>query len=395
MTLAGLVAKNLARGRSRTALTVAAIVTFVFVFVFLQTLIASWDASAPEGAAPRVYTRQRATLMVKLPRRYADEVRAVPGVQAGCPLVWFGGHVPGRERQRFANFAVEPQTFFDVFGDLVEVSESERRAWLEDRQGALIGEELAEQFGWRVGDRVFLESGLHPNTAPPWSFTVRGIYHLRRVRVRAWGPNQFFFHYDYLNQGLPLARRDEIGFVASVAGDGVDPAALGAAIDARFADRGAQTLTQDEFAFQRGFFSWASAILTTLRLVSALLLGIMALVLGNAVALGVRERRGEYALLHALGFGARPIVALVVGEAMAIAALGGALGLGLSLLVIDRSLGPLFVGAAGSLFPRFEVPGSAALAVAAFVVATGAVASALPARSALQARLVRGGRPAR
>lgn len=140
-----------------------------------------------------------------------------------------------------------------------------------------------------------------------------------------------------------------------------------------------QTVTQDERAFNTSFLGGFSAILDGMNLISGVILVIMMLVLGNTIAMGVRERTQEYGVLRAIGFLPRHLVAFILGEAVVTSLLGGALGVALSYPLIERGIGRAIEEGMGSWFPYFRVPVTAMVAALGLSVVLGALAATLPA----------------
>ena len=206
-----------------------------------------------------------------------------------------------------------------------------------------------------------------------------GIYEAKSKSVDR---STFVFRWDYLNDSLPEARKDQIGWIVARVTDPNRAAATGVDIDKMFDEKEIQTLSQDERAFNASFLASFSAVLTAIDLISVVILVIMGLVLGNTIAMGVRERTNEYGVLKALGFSNGHVMWFVVGEALVIGAAGGAVGLLISYPFIEKGLGRFLEENMGAMFPYFRInPATTALAVAlAFGLAI--VASVIPALQA-------------
>ncbi|HMR75562.1 MAG TPA: ABC transporter permease, partial [Polyangiaceae bacterium] len=306
MTLGSLAIKNVNRNRLRTVLTVLGVAVAVLSFVMLRTVLDAWNSAAEYAAQDRLATWHKVTFVMPLPKRYVDVVRAVPGVKKATYLNWFGAKHPTRDSEFFANMAVDTETFFDVYTDMV-VPPEQLAAWKADRQGAIIGKNLAKQFGWNVGDEVTLTGTIYTGD---WKFRIRGIYTASR---RSVDQAQFLFHWDYMNESLPEGWRDKIGWITSNIEHESKGPEISAAIDKKFDDRDIQVQTMSERALNSQFVGAASAILTALDVVSIVILAIMMLILGNTIAMGVRERTREYGVLLALGFQPGHIVRFIIG----------------------------------------------------------------------------------
>ncbi len=156
---------------------------------------------------------------------------------------------------------------------------------------------LAKKFGWKVGDKVTLESGIYGGR-----LAVQRRRHLHST-AKAFDRSTLLFHWDYLNDALPSARRDQVGWIVSRVDDPGHVADISLALDKRVRrTRTPRRCAQDEHSFGASFLAMFSAILKAMDIVSAVILVIMMLILGNTIAMGVRERTNEYGVLRAIGF---------------------------------------------------------------------------------------------
>ena len=385
MTLTGLAAKNILRNKFRTTLTVLGVAVAILTFVLLRTVLGAWTRGAEFAAKDRVVTRHKVTFVMPLPKRYIDDVRTMPHVKAATWASWFGGKDPKHDREFFATIAVDTQTYFDVY-DEVAVTPAEKDAFVHDRRAAIVGDVLAKKFGWKVGDKVTLQTGIYPDDpADPWTFTIAGVY---TATSKSADRSTFLFHWDYLNEKLPLRRRDTIGWITTRVDDPTRGAEISAAIDRRFDDKEIQTLSQDEATFRNGFLAAFSAILKALDIISIVILVIMMLILGNTIAMGVRERTNEYGVLRAIGFLPRHIAGFILGEAILTALVGGVLGLVLGAALIQGVLSRVIEENMGSMFPYFRISAPVAALAVALAVVLGALAAVLPAYRASKLRVV-------
>jgi putative ABC transport system permease protein len=372
MNLGTLALKNIRRNRLRTALTVLGVAVAIVSFVLLRTVLDAWNTGAEHAAQDRLATWHKVTFVMPLPKRYFEEVRQVPGVKKATYLNWFGAKHPTRDREFFANMAVDSQTFFDVYDDML-VPPEQLSAWKQDRQGAIIGSSLAKQFGWKVGDEVTLTGTIYPGD---WKFRISGVYSAAR---RSVDQSQFLFHWDYMNESLPQGRKDQIGWIASTIDSVSRGGAIGTAIDKAFDERDVQTQTMSERALNAQFIGAASAILGALNVVSIVILAIMMLILGNTIAMGVRERTREYGVLLALGFRPGHIVSFVIGESVAVGLLGGLAGIALSYPIVQQAMGRWLEENMGSWFPYFRIPVTVAASAVVIAIVLGLVAALIPA----------------
>lgn len=370
MSLLGLAARSLWRNRTRSFLTIIGVAAALLAFMTIRTVVWAWTVQTQDTAADRIVTRHKVTFVMSLPRRYVDDVRAMKEVKVATWMNWFGGKDPNHEDEFFAALACDAPTVLEVYDDM-RVSPAESKAFIEDRQGALVGDALLKRLGWKVGQTVTLRSQIYPGD---WEFKIAGTYEALRKSV---DPAQFFFHWDVLNERVRARQKDQVGWIVARVAPGVSAVDMSLAIDRAFDGNDVQTLSQDERAFQQSFLAMFSAILTALDIVSVVVLGIMALILGNTVAMGVRERTGEYAVLRAIGFLPRHLAVLVLGEAGVLGVAGGAAGLAGGYVFINLLLGRFVEENLGQFFPFFRLP----LPTAALAVALGiglAIAASVP-----------------
>lgn len=375
MTLAGIAVRNLARNGLRAALTVVGVGVAVLAFLLLQSVTAAWVSGPRSAPRDRVVTRHKVTFAMALPKHYIELVRGSSHVKAATWASWFGGRDPKHETEFFATLAVDPTSYFSVYDDM-KVPRDERDAFEHDKQGAIVGDVLASKLGWRVGEKVVLQSGIVPGE---WRFTIDGIY---TATSKAIDRSNFILRWDYINDSVPVDRRDMIGWIVSRVDDPTRTAQVSVGIDGLFDDRDIQTLSQDERSVGAHFLAMLSAILDALDAVSAVILVVMTLILGNTVAMGVRERAGEYGVLRAIGFLPRHVAFSVVAESLVLGALGGLLGTALAWPFIDVLVARLVADTMGSFFPSFGLDASQMATGILLPAALGGLASAIPAWTA-------------
>lgn len=382
MNLPQLGALNLKRNLTRSVLTVLGVGVAVLTFLLLRTVVYSYSVMADSAAADRVVTRHKVTFVMTIPLRYAEDVRQLPGVQHATWANWWGGKNPQMEQEFFGTLAVDPGTFFQVYDEMV-VPPDQLAAWKEDRQGAIVGDVLARKMGWKVGDSVHLVSAIFPGE---YTFNIRGIYEATRKSV---DKSQFLFHWKYMNDSLPTGfPTDQIGWIVSRVAPGAGAAETGRRIDALFDQRDIQTLSQDESTFNKSFLAMFEAVLDAMDLVSVAIVAILMLILGNTIAIGVRERTAEYGVLRAMGFLPRHLAILVLGEAVTLGILGGLLGLALAYPIVQVGLGGFIEENMGAWFPYFRITlanAGLAMLLAMLLAAAGGL---LPARTVARLRVV-------
>jgi putative ABC transport system permease protein len=375
MSLIALASKNLLRNRFRTILTALGAATGVVAFVAVQTVLSAWYVVADSANSDRLATRHKMSFVMPMPRRHAEVVRQTPGVAAATWLSWFGGKNPKEPDHFFYSIAVDTRTFLDVI-DEVSLSPVEREAWLADKRGAIVGDVLARRLGVSVGDQVTLRGTLYPGD---WPFVISGIYTPTR---RSVDRSQFIFHWDYLNERVTGPRRDTIGVILARITDPARSAEVSRAIDGAFAAQDVPTKTVSERVMSLSFVATLSAVLTALDVVSIVILFIMMLIMGNTIAMSVRERVPEHGVLRAIGFSPRRIGALVVGESLVLGVLSGLGGVALAYPVVELGLGHWLEENAGAMFPYVHISLQTLLVALAFSILTALVAGAIPAARA-------------
>jgi len=320
MTFGRLVWKDLLRNPLRLGLTVLAGAVGVMAFIFLRTVVDIFYVGAESAQADRLVVRSKASITEELPLSYLSRIQTVQGVDDITWYGFFGGRYGESRKDFFGSAYVDPASFMQVFDELV-VPPEQVAAFQADPCGALIGKDLAARYGWTVGERVTLKGTLYPGD---WTFTVRGIYDVSRGGVDT---HSLFFGYRCLNEKLPEARQDRIGAFMMRIEDPSRSAAVATAVDTMFANSPYPTRTESERAFTLGFISMMSAIITAVKVVSSVILLIILLVIGNTLAMSVRERTRDLATLRAMGFKSGRVVMLVLFESLAIGLASAGLGL--------------------------------------------------------------------
>lgn len=340
MFMLKLIIRNALRHKLRSCLTVIGVAIAILAFGLLRTLVGLWYLGVESSSATRLVTRNSISLVFTLPVAYKERIRQVPGVTHIGAMNWFGG-IYINEKNFFPNFAIEPQTLFDLYPEF-QVAPEEKKAFLLDRQGVIVGRKLAAKFGWRLGDRVVLKGTIFPGQ---WEFTIRGIYHGAQ---RSTDETQFFFSWDYLNESLRRSiprRADQAGIYVVGVADPERAAEVARNIDTIFKNSLAETLTETEKAFQLSFVAMTEAIMVAIQIVSYVVIVIIMVVAANTMAMTARERLSEYATMKSLGFKWFHIGIVIFGESVWIALCGGLLGIALTFPasgLIERELSQFF-----------------------------------------------------
>jgi putative ABC transport system permease protein len=378
MTLSGFAFKNVLRNRRRSALTVASV---SFSLLLLTLMMTIWHAFYIDQGAPetvrRLITRHRVSLTFFLPSYYAEKIRAIPGVTAVVPMTWFGGrYKDDRPENFFAQFATDPDEYLKVASDK-EVAADQAEAWRRDRAGAMVDIELAKKYGWKIGDRVTLQGTIFPVNP---ELTIRAIYVMDP-------PNRsFYFHKKYLEEAVPFVKGQAGFFFTHVASAG-DVARVSKAVDDMFHNSPQPTKTESEKAFQLGFIAMMGNVKAFILSICGAVVFAILLVSANTMAMSIRERTREVAMLKTLGFTRRSVFSLFVGEAVVLSMLAGALGILAATGVVGLlAHSPTGVGVA----TRMTVTGSTMLLALIIAAVVGFASASLPAYHASRLNIVDG-----
>jgi len=375
-----LVFKNAFRQKLRAALTILGMCIVILAFGMLRTVISAWYAGVAASSANRLVTRNAISLIFSLPISYKEKIRSVNGVSIVSYGNWFGG-IYIEEKNFFANFAVEPVTYLNLYPEFI-LSEEQKTAFFRDRKSCVVGQKLAKRFGWKINDSITLKGTIFPGN---WEFVLRGIYDGRDETI---DETQFFFHWDYLNETVKKSaprRADTVGFYMIGIAKADSAASIAETVDGLFKNSYAETLTETEKAFQMSFVSFSEAILTAIRLVSFMVIVIIMAVVANTMAMSVRERMREYAVFKTLGFGAFHIAGLILGESLVITSVGGAIGIALTFPVVKA-----FGKAVSNWIPVFIVEPETIYMDIAAILAVGVVAAIIPIWRAVTMRIADG-----
>jgi putative ABC transport system permease protein len=378
MTLIGFVGKNAFRNKRRSILTVLSISFSLLLLTLMMTIWRAFylDPGAPESAK-RVITRHRVSLAFLLPSYYREKIRALPGVVAVTPMTFFGGkYKDDRPENAFAQFATDPAEYLTVASDKMVLPE-QVAAWQHDRTGALVDVELAKRFGWKIGDRIPLEGTFFPANL---ELIVRAIYTMQPA------PKSIYFHSAYLEEAVPFFK-GKAGFFDTRVRSADDVPGVSAAIDEIFRNSPEPTKTESEHAFRLSFVAMLGNVKAFILSICGAVVFAILLVSANTMAMSIRSRTREVAVLKTIGFPRQHILLLFVGESIALALLGGMLGtLAAALVVRSVSRSPAAIGIPNGFavtFPTIVF----ALLVAASV---GLLSASLPAYNASRINIVEG-----
>src|SRR5262245_17217738 len=340
--------KHLRRNWLRTASTVVAMGACIFLFCTLQSVLAEIDGLLNSKAANRLITRHAVSLVFPLPIPYAERIKSLPGVKQVALTSWFGGSLPTRKEgnaeevgdstapdwsQFVPSLAVDAERYFPMYPEYFFQPEA-FRAFMQDLKGCVIGRKLAEKYGWKVGDRFYLESFIPPyrKASGPFEFVVDAVFDTDLARYPGTDTNVMFFHYKYLKEGT--GQELGAGMYTIEVHYPAKAANVGAAIDALFQNSSAQTHTETEKAFMASFISMAGNLALLLNGIGLAVSFTILLVTANTMSMAVRERRTKIAVLKTLGFSSAQVMGLIAAAALTLGLLGGGLGIGGSNMVM-------------------------------------------------------------
>ncbi len=340
-----LIFRNSFRHKLRSFLTIFAVAIALLAFGLLRTVISTWYLGVETASAKRLVTRNAVSLVFPLPLSYKDKIRQIEGVKRVSYGTWFGG-IYIDEKHFFANYAVEPKTYLEMYPEIILLPE-QKETFFRDRKSAVAGRKLAERYNWKIGNIITLKGTIFPGN---WDFVLRGIYKGRDKNV---DETAFFFHWEYLNEGLKKAARswvDQVGWYMIEVTTPYVAAEVSEKIDQTFKNSLAETLTETEKSFTLSFISMTEAIVVAIKLVSFVIIFIIMIVVANTMVMTARERIGEYSIFKTLGFNSFHIAGLIFGESLLITSSGSLLG-----IILTFPAAKIFSKSLSAYFPVFNV----------------------------------------
>jgi len=374
MKFLGLIRANLFRKKIRFILTIGSFAVALFLFGVLAVVRMAFSGGVDIAGADRLVVINRTSIIQPLPLAYSDKIRRIPGVKEITYANWFGG-VYQDERNFFPQFAMDVDNWRKVYPEF-NIPEEQWQNFAKDRQGAIAGAATAKRFGWKVGDRIPIKGTFLGGV---WEFNLDGIYHGTR---QADDETQFWFQWKRYEEQVPAQYKGHVGWYTVKVEHPDDSLRVSKAIDSEFANSPFETHTDTEKAFAAGWVKQFGNIQFLIMAIGGVVFFTLLLVTGNTMAIAVRERTGELAVLKAVGYSDRFVLLFVLFESLLIAVIGGALGLGLAKLFTlggDPTRG---------LLPFFVLPGKAILAGLGITLVVGAASGVIPAVGAMRLRVV-------
>ena len=377
MKFIGLALKSAKRSKRRTALTVISVALAVFLFSSLRAVLDGFDAVSAASSATRLVTIRSTSMIFSMPSSHAEIVRGTPGVQDLTWANWFGG-IYKDPKNFFGQFAIEPESYLRMYPE-IQLTPEEHKAFVEDRTGCIVGDGLAKKYGFKVGDKLTLQVGIPVYGSQDFDFTIRGVYHAGGAAV----DNQsMMFQWKYADERS--TPKGQIGWLVTKIDNPDRATQLAGVIDQKFENSPYETKTQTEQAFSASFASMLGNLNLLLGSVALAVVLTTLFVAGNTMAMSVRERTTEIAVMRTLGFQTGTVFLLVVGEGLVVSLLGGAAGAVLARLIVNGEA----LGLTGGFIPAFGVTNrnlAVGLGLSALI---GVMAALLPAAMASRLKIV-------
>ncbi len=377
MTLTRFVTKNALRNKRRSILTVLSVGVSLMLLTFMMTLWHGFyiDKGSAESMR-RLVTRHRVSLTNLLPAFYREKIHAVPGVVAVVPNSWFGGlYKDNKPENFFAQFATDPDEFPKVYPEM-QLPPDQLAAWQRDRAGVIVSDELAQKFGWKLGDRIVLQGTIYPVNL---ELTIRGIFHWPTTNKTV------YFNEKYVEESVSWFN-GQAGTFSIMSGSPDDVSKISGAVDDMFRNSPQPTKTESEKAFGLSFVNMLGNVKAFILSICLAVVFTTLLVSANTMAMSIRERTREVAVLKTLGFERGTILGLFVGEAMSLSVAGGLFGCGFAWLLLTlMKKSPM-----GFFLAQMEVT-TGTLGVALLVAAlVGFFSSLVPSYNAARVEIVEG-----
>jgi len=374
-----LIRKNLFRRKLRAFLMIASILIAFLIFGVLAGVYASFTAGEDRAAADRLVVVNKVNFTQPLPIAYYNRVRSVAGIRQVTYANWFGGYYQD-PRNFLVVMAVEPETYTDIYARDIDLTPEARQVFMRTRTGALVGEAMARKWGWKVGDRVPIASNIFSqrNGSHTWEFDIVGIFTAKTQQVDT---NFMLFQYDYFDETRSFGK-DTIGWLVLQTANPTDNDRIAKAIDGMFVNSTAETATDTEKAFNKAFAAQFGNIALIVVLVVGAAFVTILMIVGNTMALTVRERTREIGVLKMLGFTGGRILRLVLGESILLALLGGLPGLALAALAMS-ALRP----SVSNMMPGFALMGDTVAEGIILMLALGLITGMIPALNAMRLKI--------
>lgn len=376
MKFSRLILANLFRKKIRLILTIGSFAVALFLFAFLAVVRDAFGRGADVAGADRLVIINRTSIINPIPLSYRDKILRIPGVKVITHNNWFGG-IYQEEKNFFPQFVIDPENQRQVFPELI-VPDDQWNNFLKDRQGAIAGARTAERFHWKIGDRIPLKTTIWGGGN--WEFNLDGIYHGKDPKD---DETQFWMQWDYFQEHVPDRIKGQVGWYVLRLNSPDDAVRVAKAIDDEFANSPNETKTETESAFAAGWVKQFGNIRFLIVTIGMVVFFTLLLVTGNTMAISVRERTSELAVLKAIGFSGRAVLFFVLAESLIIALVGGGIGLGLAVMAV-----PALTKALSGLLPNLVLAPSILGLGLVTALAVGVASGILPGLGAMRMRVV-------
>ena len=377
MKFSRLILANLLRKKARLVLTIGSFAVALFLFALLGVVNDAFSRGADIVSANRLITINRTSIINTIPLSYRDEILRIPGVKYITHDNWFGG-VYQDPKNFFPQFVIDPENQRQVFPELI-VPDDQWGTFLKDRQGAIVGAATMKRFGWKMGDRIPINTTLYGLQNKTFEFNIDGVYHGAKPQD---DETQFWLQWEYFKESVPASFKGQIGWYTIRIANPDDAPRIAKTIDNTYLNSPYETKTETESAFAEGWVKQFGNIKFLIVSIGTVVFFTLLLVTGNTMAISVRERTNELGVLKAIGFSDRAVLGFILGESMVIA-LTGCVGLLLALVAIPA----LSRSMAGLLPPLLVTAKTLTYGVIAAIV-VGFASGILPAWGAMRMRVV-------
>lgn len=372
-----LVRKNLFRKPVRTTLLIISL--FIAFLIFCVMVSVTTSITSLNTAPNRMISLSKINFTETLPIAHYDKISRMEGVAVATHLNWFGGYFQDPVKGFLPVFAVDPETYFKVYAEDLQIAEEIADAFFKDRTAMLAAEPVAAKYGWKIGQRIPLNSNIFSKSdgSHVWDFTLAGTIPTPPGSSQT---GSVLIHYDYFNETISFGR-DEIGWIPFLTASASINDQVAEAIDQRFANSADETATNDEETFNKSFAAQLGNIALVVTLVVGSAFTAILLIVGTTMALAVKERTKELGVMKTLGFSSGRVLAMVLGESLLLAILGAALGAAAAAGLLA------FIGGSGNGPPLYFAP-SVIWQSGLIALALGLVTGLLPALSAYRMRII-------
>ncbi len=364
---------NLMRKKTRTVLTIGSFAVAVFLFSLLATIESSFNQGVEVAGADRLVVINKNSIIQPLPLSYMERILQVRGVKEATYAVWFNG-IYQSEKNFFPQLAIDHTTYRRIFREFT-IDQKQWESFVADREGCVVGRKLIERFGWRLGDRIPIQGSIWPGT---WEFNIRAIYRGTRDED---DENQFWFRYDYFDERRDLGKGMVGWYIVRVA-DPDRAVQVAKAIEDRFVNSPYETAAETERSFAAGITKQIGSIKAIMLSVGSIVFFTLLFVTGSTMAMSVRERTGELAILKTLGFPDGSIMVLVLAESVLYGCIGGCLGVAAAKLFTLRG------DPTGGFLPSFYLSPLKMVTGILSALIAGMIAGSIPSVLAMRLKIV-------